>query len=366
MTVVVYGASGWTGRKVARTLQEQGIAVALAGRSRGRLEGIAAELPRAAAIHEVSMHDRRALRGVLGGAELVVNCSGPFVETGMPILRAALEAGIHYMDVSGEESHVREVYASSHREASRRGVSVCPAFAPKGALGEWCARAMVTQPMRDRGVDEVHVAYAHGLREYFRPSVASVLSSTGQGLFRGGQSREEVLAPREFPFPPPFGRGLALCVPSAEDCSIPRAFPKARVRTYISLHPGLPINELWARWTHAALPALPAFCQILFSSWGRVHLKLYLPKPEAFHDEETFAVSVEVRAGGEVVRIAAVAWDAYAVTAEIVALGVHRLLESGTARGVVSPSELCPPDAALAALKSTGAIRLLRPRQGWS
>jgi short subunit dehydrogenase-like uncharacterized protein len=304
------------------------------------------------------MNDRRALRGMLAGAEVLVNCSGPFVETGMPLVRAALDAGVHYLDVSGEESYVREVYAL-HREANRRGISVCPAFAIKGSLGEWCVRAATTPSMLDRGIDQVELAYAHTVRAFFRTSVGSIVSSTGQGLFRGGP-------PREFPFPPPFGRGLAMRVPAAEDCSIPRALPGAQVRSYLALQPGLPVNELWARGTVATLPLLPAFCQTMFSWWGRYHLKLYLPEPARSHDQETFAVTVEVSAGDEVARLAAVAWDSYTVTADIVAMGVRRLLETQAPRGVVSPSQLCPAEMALGSLKSLGAIRLVRPRHGWS
>jgi uncharacterized protein YbjT (DUF2867 family) len=375
VTVVVYGASGWTGSQVARALHSRGIPLVLAGRSADKLAQLNDTLDRSAAIRVAIAGDSNELERALAGANVVVNCAGPFVDSGLEIVNAAMRVGAHYLDVSGEESHVARVY-ELHEAAAARGVSVCPAFAGKGALGDLGAEVAATPQLHARGIDEVAVAYAHGLREATRPSLASILAIAGQGVFqRGNAEAARSLVARSFGFPPPFDRGLALRVPAAETISIPRHLRARRVVGFISLAPGHPVNEPWARLCAAAAPAIPLFARVLFSEWGRFHLRLYLPPPERADREDSFAVSIEVQAGDQSARLAMIARDAYGITAEVVALAVTRILFGPRPRaGVLAPSELCAPAATLDHLQRSGAISIFRPRatpaqartQGWS
>ncbi|MFO0618989.1 MAG: saccharopine dehydrogenase NADP-binding domain-containing protein [Polyangiaceae bacterium] len=360
MTVVVYGATGWTGTKVAHALARRGVDLVVAGRSRGALERLARELPGETAVAIAPLDDKRALYFAVAGAQALVNCAGPCVESGPPLIEACLEARADYMDVSGEASYVDDVYGHYHGRAMRRGVTLCPAFAAKGALGDWGAQLVAADLGAPHELDDVGVAYAHGRREYFRPSVASVVSSAGQGFFHGGGlALRRLIVEREFAFPPPFGAGLALRVPAAEDRSIRRHLRVREVGTYIALAPGDAINRPWAKLSRAALPIMPWISRTLFSEWGRWHLRLYLPKPEASHGEDSFGVTVEARSGRNTGCIGLVTHDAYASTAEIVALGVLRLLEGGRLEpGALAPSELCDPASAVRELERIGALRV--------
>jgi hypothetical protein len=333
----------------------------LAGRSTDKLERLNEALGRSATVRVARADVPDALGQALDGAGVVVNCAGPFVDGGLEVARAAIRAGVDYLDVSGEESHVADVYRLD-APAKASGVTISPAFAGKGALGDWGSTVAAGPALRAGGLDEVAVAYAHGLREATRPSMASILAIAGQGVFRRSTDDASLLA-RSFGFPPPFGRGLALRVPAAETISIPRHLPVRSVTGFISLAPGHPINEPWARLCAAAQPAIPLLARVLFSEWGRFHLRLYLAPPAQAEGTSSFAVSIEVKAGDQSARLAIVAADAYGVTAEVVALGVAALLRGPPLRpGVLTPTEVCDPVAALDHLERTGVIALYRPR----
>lgn len=358
MVVCVYGASGWTGHQIASALNRLGIPLILAGRSTERCLGVAKRLKPPAPCRPATIDDPVSLRHAFRGARVVVNCAGPYIETGAPILSAALSAGASYVDTSGESGHIAEVYRAWDEPAKRAGVTVVPALAAKGAIGDWGVYAI--ERLLGRVPELVDIAYGHGLRQFFRPSAASALSAAGQG-FTGGHAPEERI--REVELPPPFGRGLALRVPGGEEITIPRHMKVRRVRTFISVDPGGPGNEPWARALLAGYRWLPLFGRVMMSEWGRWHARLYFPPPEKDHDQETFCGLIEGRAGDSLASIAIVSSDAYGVTAEILAYVVSRMLRGRRVPpGVRSPAQVVDPLTTLGALSDGGVIRVLVPQ----
>src|SRR4051812_47229858 len=87
--VLVYGATGHTGRFVVDELLRRGLVPVLAGRDADRL---AALPPRHAALERrvVGVEDPDLLRRALTGAGAVINCAGPFLDTALPLARAAV------------------------------------------------------------------------------------------------------------------------------------------------------------------------------------------------------------------------------------------------------------------------------------
>ena len=120
--VLVYGATGHTGRFVVDELLRRGLTPVLAGRSAERLAAVA---PRHAALDRrvVGVDDPDLLRRAVAGVGAVVNCAGPFLDTALPLARAAVEAGAHYLDVTAEQPVVQELYRELDgpaRDAGRR------------------------------------------------------------------------------------------------------------------------------------------------------------------------------------------------------------------------------------------------------
>src|ERR1700704_5065333 len=97
--VVVYGATGHTGRFVVAELLEHGFATVVSGRDAAQLEVLAEEWGQVA-VRPATVDDPGSLDRALAGAAAVVNCAGPFAVTGGPVVEAALRARIPYVDVA--------------------------------------------------------------------------------------------------------------------------------------------------------------------------------------------------------------------------------------------------------------------------
>lgn len=121
LDVVLYGATGYTGRLIARELAGQDAQVGLAGRSRGKLEALAGELEGAQEVIVASVDDQQALEAMAGRAEVVVSAAGPFKRLGPPVLDASLSAGSAFVDITGEQAFLR---AAQRREPQAREAGV--------------------------------------------------------------------------------------------------------------------------------------------------------------------------------------------------------------------------------------------------
>ena len=110
--VVVYGASGYTGRIVCEFLRDYGIPFVAAGRDgakiKASMESNVAGIETADyEIAEVN-HDLESLTELFTGAKVVLNMVGPFARFGHETVQAALAAGAHYTDTTGEQDWVRD------------------------------------------------------------------------------------------------------------------------------------------------------------------------------------------------------------------------------------------------------------------
>ena len=130
--VVVYGASGYTGRLVCEFLREFQVPFIAAGRNQGRIEEALAKVPGIETadydIVEVE-HSVEALTELLQGKVAICNTVGPFDYFGDAVVQAAANAGCHYMDTTGEQAFMKEMrdkYADSYRE---KGIILAPSVA---------------------------------------------------------------------------------------------------------------------------------------------------------------------------------------------------------------------------------------------
>src|SRR5690349_20710726 len=104
--VVVYGASGYTGRLICEYLREYGIPFLAAGRDGKRVEEAVDAVPGIDTVEyevlEVE-HTEAALTEAFSGSSVVLNTVGPFSRYGHEAVRASLNAGAHYTDTNGEQ-----------------------------------------------------------------------------------------------------------------------------------------------------------------------------------------------------------------------------------------------------------------------
>lgn len=120
---LLYGAYGFTGRRIARRAVEEGLRPVLAGRRRDPTEALAGEL---GLEHRVfSLDGPATVRSGLDGVALVLNAAGPFSRTWRAVAEACLDGGRHYLDITGE-IEVFEGLASLDGRAREEGVLLMP------------------------------------------------------------------------------------------------------------------------------------------------------------------------------------------------------------------------------------------------
>ena len=123
MTVLLYGATGYTGELIAHEMGRRGHVPTLAGRDREGVTRIATTLDCPSEV--VSLDEPGRLRDALADHDVVLNCAGPFVHTAEPIVEACLDARTDYLDVTGEVP-VFERLAARDETARDSGVTLLP------------------------------------------------------------------------------------------------------------------------------------------------------------------------------------------------------------------------------------------------
>ena len=155
--VVVYGASGFSGRLIVEFLREYGVPFVAAGRDKSRLEDVLDHVPGiSAADYEVAAvgHSVEELTELFRGAKVVCNSVGPCIYYGDTVIEASLAAGCHYIDTGGETPWVRSVRENWHEKFREAGLLVAPATAYMSATAEAAIR--VAQ-QHAPGIDTIEV-----------------------------------------------------------------------------------------------------------------------------------------------------------------------------------------------------------------
>lgn len=108
--LVLFGGTGFVGTLTAEYLAgaaPAGLRIALAGRSRDKLERLRATLPERARGWGIVVADATEPRALAEAARVVVTTVGPYARYGMPLVEACARAGTHYADLTGEVLFVR-------------------------------------------------------------------------------------------------------------------------------------------------------------------------------------------------------------------------------------------------------------------
>ena len=127
--VVVFGATGVTGRRVSVYLAEQaastGARWAAAARDPDKLRGILAEdgVQDAETI-QADLSDSESLAAMAARAKSIVNMVGPYTLYGRPVIEACVAEGANYLDLTGEIPFVRRVIDDLDAPARDAGVKV--------------------------------------------------------------------------------------------------------------------------------------------------------------------------------------------------------------------------------------------------
>lgn len=301
--IVVYGATGHTGRFVCAELSRRGLPLAISGRDPHKLRRLADSIG-AADPRPASVDDRAALATAFAGASAVINCAGPFLDTAAAICKAALDSGAHYLDITAEQPAAAACFESFGDAGRQRGLAVLPAAAFYGGLADLLA----TAAMADwTAADVIDIGIAldcwhptPGTRVTGKRNTATRLHVVGGVLAPLVQAAQ----PRIWSFGAPFGDELMAELSFSEMVTIARHLRATEVHTFLTKSSLDDVRN----------PDTPP----------------PVVDPETGHSAQQFRMEVLVRRGGAVRRAAASGRDIYAVSAPIVVEAASRV---ASARG---------------------------------
>jgi len=125
--LVLYGATSFVGALVADHLARHapgGTRIALAGRSKSKLEATRSGLPGPARdwpLVIADSADQLALAALAASTTALATCVGPYSKYGMGVVEACAAAGTHYADLTGEIQFHREAIDRFHDTATASG-----------------------------------------------------------------------------------------------------------------------------------------------------------------------------------------------------------------------------------------------------
>jgi short subunit dehydrogenase-like uncharacterized protein len=235
--IVLFGATGFTGELTARALAARGARPLLVGRSAERVGALADELGLRSATADVAAPaGAAALAALLAPGDVLVSTVGPFVRWGAPAVRAAIDAGAHYLDSTGEPPFIRTVFERQRsRAAAAAGSGLLTAmgydYVPGNLAGALALREAGPRAVR---VDVGYFVEGNASGQFSggtRASAAGLLAEPAHA-FRDGRLVSERTARHVHYFE---GRP-AISIGASEQYALPR------------VHPGLRDVGVWLGW----------------------------------------------------------------------------------------------------------------------
>ena len=322
MTVAILGPTGFTGRLVVAEARRAGLDVRLVGRDREALE----ELASGEEVRVAEARDPGSLREALDGAQVVLSCAGPFLPLGPAPVEAAVAAGAHYLDTSGEQAWVALLHERLAGAAAAAGIVVVPAFGFDYVPGDLAARFAAER--LPGPLDEIVVAYSvqHvGTSRGTRRTIGAVMGQS-QLAYEDGR-----LVPSRFGATTrrvrfPFGERTVVEWSGTEPLTVPRHTDVRSVRSYVRA---------------PAIAARAGGLGKLAAPFLRLASRVGPQGPsERSRARSRFAVVAEARGAGGEARAVLTGSDVYGLTALLLVRGAEALLR-GEARGagVLAPAE---------------------------
>ena len=236
--IVLFGATGYTGDLTARELVRRGQTPVLAARNPERLEALADELG-GLPTQTADVGDRASVRALVERGDVLVSTVGPFLRWGEPAVEAAIGAGAHYLDSTGEGAFIRRVFEEYGPRADRADIGLMTAmgydWVPGNLAGALALRGAGPEARRvEIGYFMTGGSMTDGMSGGTRASAVGMSIETGY-TFQGGRVVSERGGRRLRSFELSPGRTApAISVGSSEQFTLPRLRPELlEVDTYL-------------------------------------------------------------------------------------------------------------------------------------
>jgi short subunit dehydrogenase-like uncharacterized protein len=341
--IVLFGATGYTGRLTAEALVRRGAEPVLAARNEERLRKLAAELGGLeTAVADVSRPE--TVRALVSEGDVLLTTVGPFVRWGAPAIEAAIGAGATYIDSTGEPPFIREVFERYDAQGTAAGAGLLTAFGYDFVPGNLAA-ALALERAGDAAT-KVALGYFLRGKANVREAVSGGTLASLAGVvlsphfaFRDGRLITERSAKRVRSFHCG-GRELSgISIGSSEHFTLPKIHPSLReVDAYLGWF-GPASRAMQVMSLSGELPGLRAGVERL----GRRFVKGSTGGPDAEARARSGSLVVaEAYApnGALLARVEMKGPNGYTFTGDVLAWGAQRALEQGLAgSGALGPVE---------------------------
>jgi short subunit dehydrogenase-like uncharacterized protein len=347
--IVLFGATGYTGDLTARALVDRGEKPVLAGRNADKLQRLAAELGGGLDVAQADVSRPESVRELVERGDVLVSTVGPFARWGGPAVHAAVAAGAHYIDSTGEPAFIREVFERHGQGAEAAGCALVTAFGydwvPGNLAGALALREGGDAATRvDVGYFNTGSAGAGDMSGGTRASAAGAIVSPSFA-WRGGRIVTERGAKRVRSFTVRGRDRPAISAGSSEHFALPRLAPGLReVNAYLGWF-GPASRPMQAMSVVTSLPGVGAVVGAVAS-----HLvKGSTGGPDAAQRERTGS-HVQALAydpsGRELAHVVLEGPNGYTLTGAFLAWGAARARDGGLqSTGALGPVEAFGLDA---------------------
>lgn len=172
--LVVFGATGFTGKLVAEYIARQKPrAWAIAGRNRDKLAALGIDAPIAIA----DAMDPASCAEIARRTRVVCTTVGPYTKYGAALVGACADAGTHYCDLTGEVNFMRATIDAHHERARQTGariVHTCGFDSIPSDLGTWATQ----QAFKER-----FGRYAHKVTAFYGETSGGMSGGTAASGF---------------------------------------------------------------------------------------------------------------------------------------------------------------------------------------
>lgn len=164
--LVVFGATGFTGRLVAEYLAESTantpLRWAIAGRDRAKLERVRDSIGANVSVLLGDAMDEQAMRALAARTRVVLSTVGPFAQYGSALVAACAGEGTDYCDTTGEVQWVRAMIDAHHERARQTGARIVHCCGYDSVPSDLGTLALFSHAQESRGVQLARIDHFAG------------------------------------------------------------------------------------------------------------------------------------------------------------------------------------------------------------
>lgn len=348
--ITVFGATGYTGQRIAHVLDREGLDYRLAGRSSEKLAQLASRLSARPGWLVADATQPGSLTPLFQDNRVLINCAGPFTDLGERVIAQAAMSGASYLDTTNELGFVYRARSYSQM-ATRTHSTLVPSCAFEVALAD-CAAHLVSQELLASNpndpldcIDVVYTLNGKGASTGTRRSAVRSLA-TSWIAYRNGEWTGQIPGGKMRRFHLPGGPRDTYLIPSSESVTLPLHVAVRHIDVWMAAAPGARF------WVPIVIPLLARLSRSILRP-----LILKLAASGGMSAGETpgagikstspFSILVTARQGNKSHWMTLSGNDPYSLTAEIAVYAARRLADESHESGLLAPAQVLAPRAFL-------------------